>query len=185
MRSPPAWWPIAASARPMSPAPASPTRFLGIPDNGLVTLTELADHVTAIREVFPGPADGRCRHRLRQRAQHAAHDPDAGARRRRRDPDRGPGVPQALRPFRGQGGHSGRRDGRQDQGRGGRAHRSRSADRRAHRRHRGRRIFNAAMDRAHAFREAGADVGFVEAPTERRADRRRSPGCRGRSSSTS
>ena len=25
--------------------------------------------------------------------------------------------------------------------------------------------FNAAMDRAHAFREAGADVGFVEAPT--------------------
>ena len=25
--------------------------------------------------------------------------------------------------------------------------------------------FNAAMDRIHAFREAGADVGFVEAPT--------------------
>src|SRR3954471_3459071 len=29
--------------------------FLGIPDNGLVTLTELADHVMAIREVFSGP----------------------------------------------------------------------------------------------------------------------------------
>src|SRR5712675_3790804 len=29
--------------------------FLGIPDNGLVTLSELACHVTAIREVFPGP----------------------------------------------------------------------------------------------------------------------------------
>jgi 2-methylisocitrate lyase-like PEP mutase family enzyme len=29
--------------------------FLGIPDNGLVTLTELADHVQAIRDVFPGP----------------------------------------------------------------------------------------------------------------------------------
>src|SRR3989442_672087 len=29
--------------------------FLGIPDNGLVTLTELAEHVVAIREVFPGP----------------------------------------------------------------------------------------------------------------------------------
>jgi 2-methylisocitrate lyase-like PEP mutase family enzyme len=28
--------------------------FLGIPDNGLVTLTELADHVAAIRDVFPG-----------------------------------------------------------------------------------------------------------------------------------
>jgi 2-methylisocitrate lyase-like PEP mutase family enzyme len=29
--------------------------YLGIPDNGLVTLTELADHVAAIRETFPGP----------------------------------------------------------------------------------------------------------------------------------
>jgi 2-methylisocitrate lyase-like PEP mutase family enzyme len=29
--------------------------FLGIPDNGLVTLTELAEHVAAIRAVFPGP----------------------------------------------------------------------------------------------------------------------------------
>src|SRR6201989_165823 len=29
--------------------------YLGIPDNGLVTLTELADHVAAIRSVFPGP----------------------------------------------------------------------------------------------------------------------------------
>jgi 2-methylisocitrate lyase-like PEP mutase family enzyme len=29
--------------------------YLGIPDNGLVTLSELADHVTAIRDVFPGP----------------------------------------------------------------------------------------------------------------------------------
>ncbi len=28
---------------------------LGIPDNGLVTLTELTDHVHAIRDVFPGP----------------------------------------------------------------------------------------------------------------------------------
>jgi 2-methylisocitrate lyase-like PEP mutase family enzyme len=29
--------------------------YLGVPDNGLVTLTELADHVAAIRGVFPGP----------------------------------------------------------------------------------------------------------------------------------
>src|SRR5215475_6728792 len=29
--------------------------FLGIPDNGLVTVSELASHVIAIREVFPGP----------------------------------------------------------------------------------------------------------------------------------
>src|SRR5215470_2788504 len=31
------------------------TTHLGIPDNGLVTLSELADHVAAIRDVFPGP----------------------------------------------------------------------------------------------------------------------------------
>ncbi|MEA2939393.1 MAG: hypothetical protein QOC56_2897 [Alphaproteobacteria bacterium] len=29
--------------------------YLGFPDNGLVTLTELVDHVAAIRDVFPGP----------------------------------------------------------------------------------------------------------------------------------
>src|SRR5438270_9261382 len=29
--------------------------FLGIPDNGLVTLTELTDHAVAIRAVFSGP----------------------------------------------------------------------------------------------------------------------------------
>jgi 2-methylisocitrate lyase-like PEP mutase family enzyme len=29
--------------------------YLGVPDNGLVTLSELVDHVGAIREVFPGP----------------------------------------------------------------------------------------------------------------------------------
>src|SRR3954467_10569104 len=29
--------------------------YLGIPDNGLVTLSELADHVAAIRDIFPGP----------------------------------------------------------------------------------------------------------------------------------
>jgi 2-methylisocitrate lyase-like PEP mutase family enzyme len=29
--------------------------FFGVPDNGLVTLTEVAEHVTAIRDVFPGP----------------------------------------------------------------------------------------------------------------------------------
>ena len=29
--------------------------YLGIPDNGLVALSELCDHVAAIRDVFPGP----------------------------------------------------------------------------------------------------------------------------------
>ena len=29
--------------------------FLGLPDNGLVTMTELVEHVAAIRDAFPGP----------------------------------------------------------------------------------------------------------------------------------
>ena len=29
--------------------------FLGVPDNGLVTMTELVEHVAAIRDAFPGP----------------------------------------------------------------------------------------------------------------------------------
>jgi 2-methylisocitrate lyase-like PEP mutase family enzyme len=29
--------------------------FLGMPDNGLVTMTELVEHVAAIRDAFPGP----------------------------------------------------------------------------------------------------------------------------------
>src|SRR5256886_11341955 len=29
--------------------------FLGVPDIGLVSVTELAEHVAAIREAFPGP----------------------------------------------------------------------------------------------------------------------------------
>ena len=29
--------------------------FLGLPDNGLVTMTELVEHVSAIRDAFPGP----------------------------------------------------------------------------------------------------------------------------------
>ena len=45
--------------------------------------------------------------------------------------------------------------------------------------------FNAAMDRAHAFREAGADVGFVEAPTNAEQIDSDRPHCRGRSSPTS
>ena len=45
---------------------------------------------------------GRCRHRLRQCAQRRPHRARARARRRQRRPARGPGVAQALRPFRGQ-----------------------------------------------------------------------------------
>ena len=70
--------------------------YLGIPDNGLVTLSELADHVAAIRDVFPGPimvdADTGFGNALNMVRTVQA----AGARRRRRDPDRGPGVSRSA-----------------------------------------------------------------------------------------
>src|SRR5882724_7744477 len=39
----------------LKPAAGIANTYLGIPDNGLVTLSELADHVAAIRDVFAGP----------------------------------------------------------------------------------------------------------------------------------
>jgi 2-methylisocitrate lyase-like PEP mutase family enzyme len=47
--------PTKALRPPTSPARASPNTFLGVPDIGLVTVTELAQHVAAIRDAFPGP----------------------------------------------------------------------------------------------------------------------------------
>ena len=114
--------------------------YLGIPDNGLVTLSELCDHVAAIRDVFPGPimvdADTGFGNALNMNRTVKT----AGARRRRRDPDRGPGVSEALRPFRRQGDDPEGRDGRQGEGRRRRAHRPRPHHRRAHRRDRDRRF---------------------------------------------
>ena len=79
-------------------------------------------------------------------------------------PPRRSGLAEEMRPLRRQGGHLARRDGRQDQGRGrhpaGSATWSSSpAPTRA--RSRG---WHAAIDRVNAYLEAGADVGFVEAP---------------------
>ena len=45
------------------------------------------------------------------RPEHGTHRQAAGTRGADAHPDRGPGVSEALRPFRRQGGHSGRRDG--------------------------------------------------------------------------
>ena len=55
------------------------------------------------REFDLDAADQRQRHRLRQRAQRLPHGPGIRARRRGRDPYRGPGVPEEMRPSRQQG----------------------------------------------------------------------------------
>ena len=55
--------------------------MLGLPDVGLITLTEMADRVRCTRR-HVGPADRRRRRRLWQSAQRAPRDPRTGSRRR-------------------------------------------------------------------------------------------------------
>jgi 2-methylisocitrate lyase-like PEP mutase family enzyme len=137
--------------------------FLGIPDNGLVTLTELTDHVVAIREVFAGPlmvdADTGFGNALNMRRTVQVLE-RAGADALQIEDQVFPKrcghfegkevIPSAEMVAKIKAAVDARTDpdllivARTDaiapEG------------------------FSAAMDRAHAFREAGADVGFVEAP---------------------
>jgi 2-methylisocitrate lyase-like PEP mutase family enzyme len=138
--------------------------FLGIPDNGLVTLTELAGHVTAIREVFPGPimvdADTGFGNALNMRRtiqilERAGADAiqieDQVFPKRCGHFEGKEVIPSAEMVAKIKAAVDARNDpdllivARTDaiavEG------------------------FELAMERAHAFREAGADVGFVEAPT--------------------
>src|SRR4029078_12673457 len=138
--------------------------FLGIPDNGLVTLTELTDHVVAIREVFAGPlmidADTRFGNALNIRRtiqvlERAGADAiqieDQVFPKRCGHFEGKEVIPSAemVQKIKAAADARGapevmivaRTDAIAVEG------------------------FNAAIDRAHAFREAGADVGFVEAPT--------------------
>src|SRR5947209_20316557 len=137
--------------------------FLGIPDNGLVTLTELAAHVAAIREVFAGPlmvdADtgfGNAMNMLRtvkllERAgADAIQIEDQVFPKRCGHFDGKEVIPAAEMVAKVKAAADARSDrdliivARTD---------AIATD-----------GFDAAMDRAHAFREAGADVTFIEAP---------------------
>jgi 2-methylisocitrate lyase-like PEP mutase family enzyme len=137
---------------------------LGIPDNGLVTLTELADHVGAIRAAFEGPlmvdADTgfgnalnvrRAVQVLERAGADAIQIEDQVFPKRCGHFEGKEVIPSAEMVAKIKAAVDARGDpdllivARTDaiavEG------------------------FNAAIDRAHAFREAGADVGFVEAPT--------------------
>src|SRR6188474_2778005 len=139
--------------------------FLGIPDNGLVTLTELLDHVTAIREVFAGPlmvdADTGFGNALNMRRtiqvlERAGADAiqieDQVFPKRCGHFEGKEVIPAAEMVAKIKAAVDARSDldllivARTDaiavEG------------------------FSAAIDRAHAFREAGADIGFVEAPLD-------------------
>ena len=138
--------------------------FLGIPDNGLVTLTELADHVSAIREVFAGPlmvdADTGFGNALNMRRtiqvlERAGADAiqieDQVFPKRCGHFEGKEVIPSAEMVAKIKAAVDARSDpdllivARTDaiavEG------------------------FASAIDRIHAFREAGADIGFVEAPT--------------------
>jgi 2-methylisocitrate lyase-like PEP mutase family enzyme len=138
--------------------------FLGIPDNGLVTLTELVEHVGAIREVFAGPlmvdADTGFGNALNMRRTIQALE-RAGA----------DAIQIEDQVFPKRCGHF---EGKEVIPAAEMVQKIKAAvDARSDPRlmivARTDAIalegFNAAIDRAHAFHEAGADVGFVEAPT--------------------
>jgi 2-methylisocitrate lyase-like PEP mutase family enzyme len=138
--------------------------YLGIPDNGLVTLTELIDHVAAIRAVFPGPlmvdADTgfgnalnmRRTIQLLERAGADAIQIEDQVFPKRCGHFEGkqviPAVEMVAKIKAAVDARSdpdlmivARTDAIAVEG------------------------FEPAIERAHAFREAGADIGFVEAPT--------------------
>src|ERR1044072_3314792 len=138
--------------------------FLGIPDNGLVTVSELASHVTAIREVFPGPlmvdADTGFGNALNMRRTVQTLE-RAGADAIQIEDQV---FPKRCGHFEGKevisaaemvGKIKAAVDARIDPDLMIVARTDAIAV----------EGFAAAMDRAHAFREAGADIGFVEAPT--------------------
>ena len=137
--------------------------FLGIPDNGLVTLSELAGHVTAIREVFASPlmvdADTgfdnalnmrRTVQTLERAGADAIQIEDQVFPKRCGHFEGKEVIPAAEMVAKIKAAVDARTDpdlmivARTDaiavEG------------------------FSAAMDRANAFHEAGADIGFVEAP---------------------
>src|SRR3954471_11630541 len=139
--------------------------FLGIPDNGLVTLTELTDHVVAIREVFAGPlmvdADTGFGNALNMRRTIQVLE-RAGA----------DAIQIEDQVFPKRCGHF---EGKEVIPAADMVQKIRAAvDARtdsdllivARTDAIAVEGFSAAIDRAHAFREAGADVGFVEAPTD-------------------
>jgi 2-methylisocitrate lyase-like PEP mutase family enzyme len=137
--------------------------FLGIPDNGLVTLTELTDHVVAIREVFAGPlmvdADTGFGNALNMRRtiqvlERAGADAiqieDQVFPKRCGHFDGKAVIPQAEMVAKIKAAV----DARSDPGVLIVARTDAIAT----------HGFAAAIERAAAYREAGADVGFVEAP---------------------
>jgi 2-methylisocitrate lyase-like PEP mutase family enzyme len=138
--------------------------YLGIPDNGLVTLTELADHVAAIRAVFPGPlmvdADTGFGNALNMRRTVQVLE-RAGANAIQIEDQV---FPKRCGHFEGKdvipaaemvGKIKATVDARTDPDLLIVARTDAIAV----------EGFNAAIDRAHAYREAGANAGFVEAPT--------------------
>ena len=138
--------------------------FFGVPDNGLVTLTELAEHVAAIREVFPGPlmvdADTGFGNALNMRrtiqvleraGADAVQIEDQVFPKRCGHFDGKEVIPAAEMVAKVKAAADARSDGdlmivaRTD---------AIAVD-----------GFAAALDRANAYREAGADMTFIEAPT--------------------
>ena len=73
--------------------------FLGMPDIGLISLTELAAHVAAMREAVALPLIVDADTGFGNADQRRAHHPGARAHRRQCHPARGPGFSEKVRAF--------------------------------------------------------------------------------------
>ena len=137
---------------------------LGLPDAGLASYSQMIDRIGRIVEMTKTPDHRRRRYRLRR----AAQCPPYGARlregRRHRDPDRGPGVSEKMRP------HADRRvipdcrHGAQDPRGVGQPLELRFPHCRAHRRADRAWAWTRPSGVALPMREAGADIIFIESP---------------------
>ena len=154
---------------------------LGRPDIGLVSMSEVAETITLIRDRVGAhlivDADTGYGNALNVVRTVRAFERAGASAIQLEDQD----FPETLRPSRRQGADPGRRDGRQDQGRARHARLARHADHRAHRRGRGRRL--RARDRArralpggrrrHAVRRGAEDARRARARRQGAARRRR------------
>ena len=154
--------------------------FLGVPDIGLISLTEIASHVSAMRDVVALPLIVDADTGFGNPINVARTIRGARAQRRQCHPARGPGISQEVRAFFRQERHHPRRNGAErftPRSTHGSIPISSSSPAPTPSPANG---FEDAIERAAAYIEAGADMTFVEAPRTQRTDRR-NPQASGRS----
>ena len=135
---------------------------LGLPDAGLASYADMVGRVEAMARLAKQPliADGDTGY---GGLLNVSHRPWLRAGGRRRDPTRGPGISQEMRAYARTPRHCGRRDGAEDQGRFGGAHKSQFLSSPAPTRE-PQGVCRRRSGAPAPYADAGADVLFIELP---------------------